>query len=317
MTKNANEISFNNWYNSFQTVRNLMCNRSDIDIYFWIDGLGMEWIPFIKEIIDERNDENYYLNEVLVARAILPTTTDINKTDLLKLSDGSLPKNGDLDNDSHKSRPYPTYIISDMIKIREAINRILDENPGKKIAIISDHGISYIPQLASGLNLSGITGDHSGRLATWNNGMAVSDEKYKILDDKRTICALRHESLTSKVDSNCGCHGGCTPEEVLVPIFIISNWSFKSNVNISAKCLELSASSPIARFKITGLTSAEIPYIKYNGKRYEMSPEGSDIWCSSPLILSATENKIKVVLNDNEYNFKVKINLGVEEEDLF
>lgn len=317
MTKNANEISFNNWYNSFQTVRNLMCNRSDIDIYFWIDGLGMEWIPFIKEIIDERNDEDYYLNEVLVARAILPTITEINRTDLLKLSGGSLQKNGDLDNDSHKSRPYPTYIISDMKKIREAINRILDENPGKKIAIISDHGISYMSQLTSGLNLSGITGDHSGRLATWNNGMAVSDEKYKILDDKRTICALRHESLTSKVDNNCGCHGGCTPEEVLVPIFIISNWSFKSNITISAKCLELSASSPIARFKITGLTSVEIPYIKYNGERYEMSPEGNDIWSSSPLILSATENKIKVVLNENEYDFKVKINLGVEEEDLF
>ena len=48
-----------------------------------------------------------------------------------------------------------------------------------------------------------------------------------------------------------------------------------------------------------------------------MSPEGNDIWSSSPLILSATENKIKVVLNENEYDFKVKINLGVEEEDLF
>jgi hypothetical protein len=317
LTKNADEISFNNWYNSFQTVRNIMCNRTDIDLYFWIDGLGMEWIPFIKQVVNERNNENYYLNEVLIARAILPTTTEINKADLQKLTGGSLLKNGDLDNDSHKSRPYPSYIIEDMKKIRETINHILDENPGKKIAIISDHGISYISQMVSGLNLSGITSDHSGRLATWNHGLAVSDEKYKILDDKRTICALRHESLTSKVDKNCGCHGGCTPEEVLVPIFIISNFNTQSRATISLKTLELSPSNTVVRCKISGLASAEIPFIRYNGQRYEMNVEGGDVWRSDPLILSANDNKITVILPNNEYEFKIKINLGVEEDDLF
>ena len=317
MSINANEITFNNWYNSFQTVRNLMFNRSDIDIYFWIDGLGLEWVPFIKEIIDERNDENYYLNEVLVARAILPTTTEINRADLLKLSGGSLPKNGDLDNDSHKPRPYPTYIISDMKKIREAINRILNENPGKKIAIISDHGISYMPQLNSGLNLSGITGEHSGRSATWDNGVAVSDEKYKILDDQHTICALRHESLTSKVDANCGCHGGCTPEEVLVPIFIISDSNLHSTTSITPKTLELSASNPVAKFKISGLSSADIPYILYNGQRYEMYAEGGDIWYSSPMVLASNVDMICLVVQEYEHNYKIKIDLGVIEDNLF
>ena len=58
LSKNANESSFNNWYNSFKTVRSLMCNRKDINVYYWIDGLGMEWIPFIKQVVDERNNDN-------------------------------------------------------------------------------------------------------------------------------------------------------------------------------------------------------------------------------------------------------------------
>lgn len=217
LEKNANEVTFNTWYNQFKTVRTNFNMRSDIQVYFWIDGLGLDWIPFVTEIIRERNQDNFYLNEVYIARATLPTVTDINKIELQKLAGGSLDKYGDLDGDSHKVRPYPSYIIDDMAKVREVINHILDENPGKKIAIVSDHGISYMSQLRPGLNLSGIKGHHGGRYATWNSGKAVSDEKYKILDDQNTICALRHESLTSKIDNGSGCHGGCTPEEVLVP----------------------------------------------------------------------------------------------------
>lgn len=317
LTKNADEVTFNSWYNSFKTVRNILNGRKDIGVYFWIDGLGMEWVPFISEIIKERNDEGYFLNEVLIARALLPTATEVNKVDLQKLSGGFLPKNGDLDSDSHKKRPYPSYIIEDMKKIREAIGKILDENPGKKIAIISDHGISYMPQLRPGLNLSGIIGDHSGRFATWNSGMAFSDEKYKILDDKRTICALRHESLTSKVDATCGCHGGCTPEEVLVPIFIISDCQNNIGHQHQQKTLELSASNPVMRFKITGISSAETPYILYNGQRYDMHPEGGDIWSSSPLVIASNVTKGKIVIEDYPHDFKIKLNLGIEEDDLF
>lgn len=316
-TKNSNEVAFNNWYNSFKTVRNLLSSRSDISVYFWIDGLGMEWIPFISNIVRSRNDEGFYLNEVIIGRAQLPTATEINKIDLQKLSGGTLPKNGDLDSDSHKNRPYPEYIISDMKKIREAINRILDENPGKKIAIISDHGITYMSQLVPGFNLSGITGEHSGRFATWNNGMAVSDEKYKVLDYKRTICALRHESLTSKVNSGCGCHGGCTPEEVLVPIFIISDFQSKTGHTVAQKTFELSASNPVLRFRITGISNAETPYIMYNGKRYDMHQEEGNIWCSTPIVLDTTVDKGQIVVEEYPHDFKVKLKLGVEEEDLF
>ncbi len=316
-TKNADEVSFNSWFNDFQTVRTIMCNRHDIDTYFWIDGLGLEWIPFIGHIIEERNKDGYYLNDVIIARANLPTTTEINKTDLQKLSGGVLMKDGDLDDESHKVRQYPSYIISDMKELRKCINGILDENPGKKIAIISDHGISYMSQLRPGLNLSGITGDHSGRLATWDSGVAVSDSKYKILEDGRTICALHHESLTAKVKDGTGCHGGCTPEEVLIPVFIISAWPQNSNCSVTAKTFELSGSNPVMKFVISGLSNVDVPYIIYNGRQYRLFMADANLWQSEPLALAADVEKLTLYAGGARYDFTVKINLGIEENDLF
>lgn len=317
LTKNADEVAFNSWFNDFQTVRTIMNSRQDINTYFWIDGLGLEWVPFISQIVEERNRDGYYLNDVIIARANLPTATDINKVDLQKLSGGTLPKDGDLDSESHKIRQYPSYIISDMKELRKSINKILDENPGKKIAIISDHGISYMPQLRPGLNLSGITGEHSGRYATWNSGIAVSDSKYKILDDKRTICALRHESLTSKVKEGSGCHGGCTPEEVLVPIIIISDWPQNAPCSVSTRTFELSSSNPVMKFTISGLSNVDRPYLVYNGRRYKMIMTAKDQWQTEPLTIAADVKNMTLFAGGTQFEFKVKINLGVEENDLF
>ena len=317
LKKNTNEVTFNSWYNNFKTIRTLLNNRKDIQVYFWIDGLGMEWVPFVAEIIRERNQDGFFLNEVYIARATLPTVTDVNKVELQKLAGGSLDKYGDLDCDSHKVRPYPSFIIDDMAKLRDAINRILDENPGKKIAIVSDHGISYMSQLRSGLNLSGIKGYHGGRYATWNSGKAVSDEKYKILDDQMTICALRHESLSSKIDSGSGCHGGCTPEEVLVPVLIISDSEQRTNCSITQKDLEVSASNPIMRFGIQGLSNVDIPYLMYNGKRYDLHLEGNAIYASDSLDLVNGVETVEVWVNDIPIQFHFKAKLGTEENDLF
>lgn len=317
LEKNANEVTFNTWYNHFKTVRTNFNMRTDIQVYFWIDGLGLEWIPYVSEIIRERNQDNFFLNEVYIARATLPTVTDINKIELQKLAGGPLDKYGDLDGDSHKVRPYPSYIIDDMAKVREVINRILDENPGKKIAIVSDHGISYMSQLRPGLNLSGIKGHHGGRYATWNSGKAVSDEKYKILDDQNTICALRHESLTSKIDNGSGCHGGCTPEEVLVPVFIISDYEEHSCTQIAQKCLEVSASNPVMKFEIKGLSNKDVPYLIYNGKHYALHLENGELYTSDHMDLVAGVDVVEVIVEGMSHTFHFKAKLGTEENDLF
>lgn len=315
--KNASEVAFNDWYNDFKTVRTLMASREDIDVYFWIDGLGMEWVSLISQIIKEKNNENYFLNEILIAKSLLPSATENNKQDLLKFAGESLPKCGDIDSASHKVRKYPRYIIEDMAQIRKCITKVLQANPGKKIAIISDHGISYMPQLTSGLNLSGIHGDHGGRFATWNSGTPVSDSKYKVIEGTSTICALTHESLTSKIPSGGGCHGGCSPEEVLVPILIISDKKISSTYNATLMTYELSGASPYLKFDIKGVSNIDEVYVMYNGIRYSVTCENGIYKSDAIINLSVEQKKVTLYVGSWNQTYNINISVGAEEDDLF
>ena len=144
--KNANSTSFSNWYENFKTVKTILHNRSDIDVFYWIDGLGVDWIPFVRSIIDKFSKEHVYLNEIHIAVADLPTTTAANKPILQSLLPDNHPleKIGDLDSFAHSSKNYPQYIIDEMNILEKAIIQVLDKYTGKKIAFISDHGVTYL-----------------------------------------------------------------------------------------------------------------------------------------------------------------------------
>lgn len=313
---NKDSITFYSWYHTFSNTRTLLHNRKDIDVFFWIDGLGFDWVPYIQYIISERNNDNFYLNEVLAARAELPTKTDINKKSLLLLTgQENLQKSGDLDKISHNTRNYPQYIIDDLEFIRKTINDLLTNNPGKKIAIVSDHGISFLCQFLPGFNLPDLASDHGGRIASAYK--PTIDSRYIILDDNNTLCALRHNSLCAKIHDGCGCHGGCTPEEVLVPIFIISSQSNASTWFASIEDFEVSSSNPIVKFKIKGLPVDQIALVEYNGLEYQLIAQTDDIYFTPHLPLDNSAKTILLKIGDKSQSFNLKLNLGSEEADLF
>ena len=219
---NASEAAFHDWYDQFSTVKTLMSGRTDINVYFWIDGLGLDWVPLIRQVVKERENDGYYLNEVLVARSKLPTRTENNKEDLQQLGGVLLEKIGDLDTLAHQHRDYPQYIIDDIAAVRKAINTVLDAHPKQKIAIVSDHGMTYLSQMVEGRNLKGIDSDHYGRCGECKKGI-VGDEYYLRINEGKELVALRHQSLGKKVAEGTGAHGGATPEEVIVPIIVISD----------------------------------------------------------------------------------------------
>lgn len=313
---NQDTATFYSWYNSFSNTRTLLHSRKDIDVYFWIDGLGFDWVPFIQQIISERNNDNYYLNEVLAARSELPTKTDINKKSLQLLTQqDDLPKSGDLDKYSHITRQYPQYIIDDFALVRNTINKILNNNPGKKIAIVSDHGLSFLSQFLPGLNLPGLESDHGGRTALAKK--PTIDSRYIILDDNKTLCALRHNSLCAKIHEGCGCHGGCTPEEVLVPIFIISSQPNAATWSATIEDFEISASNPVVKFKIKGIPIDQIAMVEYNGIEYQLNALPGDVYSTPHLPLDASAQTILLKIADKSQFFNLKLSLGTEEEDLF
>jgi len=313
---NQDTATFYSWYNSFSNTRTLLHSRKDIDVYYWIDGLGFDWVPFIQQIISERNNDNYYLNEVLAARSELPTKTDINKKSLQLLTQqDDLPKSGDLDKYSHITRQYPQYIIDDFALVRNTINKILNNNPGKKIAIVSDHGLSFLSQFLPGLNLPGLESDHGGRTALAKK--PTIDSRYIILDDNKTLCALRHNSLCAKIHEGCGCHGGCTPEEVLVPIFIISSQPNAATWSATIEDFEISASNPVVKFKIKGIPIDQIAMVEYNGIEYQLNALPGDVYSTPNLPLDASAQTILLKIADKSQFFNLKLSLGTEEEDLF
>lgn len=319
-TKNQNHVEHFKWTSKFSTTRTLLSMRSDIQSYFWIDGLGVDWVPFIAQIVKEHESEGYYLNDVYVATAKVPTRTDINKKDIDALSGGLVTKISNLDEVAHSCRPFPKFIIEDLDEIRKCIHKLLIDNPGQKIAIVSDHGLSYLSQLRQGYNLKGYKSDHYGRVAEANKKGIVNDDKYNIVslpDGKKVaLCALKHESLMAKIPEGMGCHGGCTPEEQLVPVLIISPEKATVNWHAVFKSYDVEEANPVICYEIAGLEPSQVPYIEYNNKYYKMKASGT-LFTSERLSLNKDVSKIKLHIGTWEKEDTFNIKMAVQEDDLF
>lgn len=319
-TLNSSEVSFDTWYQSFSTTRTLLQNRGDIEVLYWVDGLGIEWIPLIKEIIREKNNQNIFLNDIKIARAILPSTTEVNKPDLQKLLPEyeQLMKMGDLDNLAHQpTNMWPSTIIKEVKLVREIIEEIITKYNGKKIAIISDHGLTYLSQLLNGIGLNGVESDHHGRVAMKQNGNWTKDDNYFRLEDGKTVCALRHQSLCNKVPKGQGIHGGCTPEEILVPIFIISSYVGDAEWFADILTLELNGANPVVQFRIKNVPSVEIPVLEYDGIRYALHQVNGEIFESEPIAVNEHCDTVSLVIGSIIRPYRVSISTGAKEEDLF
>ena len=318
--KNADGVTFDTWYQSFKTTRTLLSGRSDIEVFYWIDGLGVDWIPFVSELIRQHEHENVYLNDVMIARAQLPTTTTVNKTELQKLSDVDIQgmKVGDLDSLAHQStNVYPQVLVEEIDVVKSSINKIINSYAGKKVAIVSDHGLTYLSQLCGGLNLSGMESDHYGRLAFAKSGGITSDKNYIVLEDGKTLCSLNHKSLCGKVPRGQGIHGGCTPEEVLVPVFIVSSSPNESSWTAYPLTDEISGANPVVKFHISGLSSNDTPYLLYNGKQYDMISIGKEEFISSAISLVEDDDTFTISVNNVMRPYRISVNMGATMSDLF
>ena len=314
---NTSQVSFETWRNGFKTVKTFMHNRQDIDIYYWIDGLGVDWIPFITQIVEKHKVDGVFLNEIYVAISELPTVTSVNKAKLDEMACGKLEKIGDIDKFAHTPKNYPAYLIDEFRIVEDAISKVLSLYNGKKIAFVSDHGISYMAQFGAGLNLAGMETNHAGRCGYWIKGSAPTDNNYIILDDGKTLCSLNNNSLSAKTPKGQGAHGGATPEEILVPIIIVSNQKNANVYSVKIQSHEIMANSPIVRYTIKGLSSIDTPFVTYNGVDYALHNMGGDVYESERLNLVNTSTRMTLRIGDFKQTDNLSINTGVQEDDLF
>ena len=315
--RNASQVSFEAWREGFKTVKTILHNRQDIDLYYWIDGLGVDWIPFVTNVIRRHEVDGVHLNEIYIATAELPTVTSVNKVKLSELAGSKLKKIGDLDKFAHQQKTYPVYLAEEFRIVEDAISRDLSQYNGKKIAFVSDHGISYMAQHGMGQNLAGVETDHAGRCGRWLKGIAPSDSQYVVLADGHTVCSLNDNSLSAKTPTGQGAHGGATPEEVLVPIVIVSSQKNANTYSATLQSQEIAANNPVVRYEIKGVSSVDTPYVVYNDVKYDLHKTHGNLFESERMTLVSTSTRITLHIGDFKQTDQLDISTGAQENDLF
>lgn len=310
-TKNNNPANFYQWFYEFDDSHNLLAEmRNDIayrpDRVYWIDGLGAEFLSYILYIIEEEKS-NLKVVRSQFTRSKLPSSTGHNR-----FCDEDVVKFGTLDELGHDSHGYKHYdtLKEELKVIKTIIQEIIATCKKEKctVAIVSDHGLSCLSRKAPSKKYDGKF-EHEGRYIKTTDG-ATSDPDYIVIDNEddgqKYKVALTHSSL-SKVPTH-QVHGGCTPEEVLIPFILLSNKNVTTNITnykIKMTDADIMLSNPVVSLAIIPEPSGVT--LTCEGKTYKMDRVRTS-W--SALLQNITEGQHTIdVKPEGANSVELKINI--------
>lgn len=310
-TKNNTAANFYKWYYEFDETHEVLAEVNSNehyhpDVVYWIDGLGAEFLSYILFLIGQECSGMEVVRSQ-ITRSYLPSSTRHNRFegDIVK-------KYGALDELGHDSHGYKHFdTLKEELKIiKNIIQDILSTSKKQKctVAIVSDHGLSCLSRKAPSKKYDGKF-EHEGRYIKTSDD-AMNDPDYLVhkneAEDQKYKVALTHSSL-SKVPTH-QVHGGCTPEEVLVPFILLSNKDLTDSVKYQIKYSdeEIMLSNPVVN--ITVIPQPNSVMLTCEGKTYNMNRVGTQ-WTTllqditegthaidiKPAGAESTEIKIKVV----------------------
>lgn len=277
-TYNASSKSFYEWYYSYEnshSVLNELSNDTAMrpDKVYWIDGLGVEYLSYILYLIEK---ENTNLKVILseITRSDIPSSTHHNR-----FEGDNVIKFGALDELGHDSHGYKYLetLKEELKVIRNCIIEILNTCKKEKctVAIVSDHGMSCLSRKAPSKKYDG-NFEHEGRYIK-TTPEAKTDHDYLVhqneSDNELYKVALTHSSL-SKVPTH-EVHGGCTPEEVLVPFILLSNKEASIRAKYQVKLFDedIMLSNPV--IKVTVIPEPNNVTLSCEGKEYQIKRVGT------------------------------------------
>jgi hypothetical protein len=117
---------------------------------------------------------------------------------------------------------YPQTVCKEIEIVKDILSKILTQSAETTIAIVSDHGLTALSRLVDSKKYAA-KASHEGRYIKLDSEETIEDTDYirhKNRADNFKV-ALTHASLNTKPVREV--HGGCTPEEILVPLIVISN----------------------------------------------------------------------------------------------
>lgn len=226
--KNRDLEFFAKWNENVKSVRQLQNAYTNLPIV-WIDAMGLEWLAlFVNEILESGQFE---VEQIHIAKVRLPSTTNNNNIEesILKLSQ--------LDECIHSQNPYsfPDSLVKEFNIVRDIIAELENRVIENRFIVTSDHGFSFLSQKAYGIEkkYSFEKAEHDGRYCISPDPKIKSCEDYIVYNANSTqyLIASKHYSLNNTPYREV--HGGCTPEECLVPFIILNkkhNVDFEINV---------------------------------------------------------------------------------------
>ena len=277
--KNATSETFYQWYYSFEESHDVLADVSHNSVLcpdkvYWIDGLGAEFLPYLLWLI-EKKDSNLKVVRSQITRATIPSSTSLNRFDGEKVI-----KYGALDELGHDAHGYKyLYTLNEELAVlKNIINEIIDTCQKLKstIAIVSDHGLSCLSRKVSSKKYDGKF-EHEGRYIK-TSSEAETDHDYLVhkneKDEQFYKVALTHSSLAKLPTHEV--HGGCTPEEVLVPFILMSNKNVASSIVYQVKLIEseIMLSNPIVRLSV--IPEPTSVSLTCDGQTYGMKREGTN-----------------------------------------
>lgn len=272
--KNADKDAFYHWYFSFVNTKERLASlknnkRLNPDKIYWLDGLGVEYFPLIKNIFEQESEFEIAYSEF--TRSNLPSDTKLNG-----FYDPAIIKKDGIDKIGHDNAQYKPYgtLVREIDLIREYIEEIIKDNRGISvtIAIVSDHGMSALSRKAESRKLEGKY-DHEGRFIEVSNNSSADDDYFFTHqnedDGKYYRIALKHSSLAKKPTHEV--HGGATPEEVIVPLIIVTNKSASKKQSFQIIPVKEKVAISDATVEVTIMPQPASACLRFNGNEYEMS----------------------------------------------
>lgn len=304
--KNANKESFCRWYYTFDRP------NFGFGKFIWIDGLGIEWLPFLIHYLNYFGQEhNIIIEQKAIVRAKLPTITEINKWDQHE-------KISDLDEYCHKVSSFnlPDVLIDEIEVVKNIAKKII-ERVDDELFISADHGFTFLVNkkyhVEKIYNFENV--HHEGRcILDFKNDL--NEDKYFTwnLEDQhgmKALVASKHYSLGNLPRREV--HGGATPEEVLVPFLKLKRIREKIKFTISPQTLEIDIRKPIFRITIHPEPISDV-FLILQGKQFLLKREDGFSVELRNLNVGTYDCIITIGSEKIDYQFSVKG--GFKEVDL-
>ncbi len=315
--KNGGEKNFFEWYYNLQSPQTVLKELPyEDDNIIWLDALGLEWINLLYRSISDF----VTFNRILMVRSNLPTTTDSNRFDIDKSRHII-----DLDKFIHQMDSYnhPDSFVKELDFVENFLRETLAVD--SSTAIVSDHGLSTFVRGGHGANkkiLDDFRPDHGGR-CVWTDKRFLPDTSYVEVEnpsdskhkEKWAIIPLQHDSLGNLPRREV--HGGATPEEVIVPILLISPSSGRNEMyNINPESFKVKQGKPV----FDGLSISpkpRNPVILGENHEWKLSyNESTHYWAVNLEGLGTGHHNLKLIVDEVEMKIKVEVTGGMKVRDL-